>query len=359
MENQIMEELKATIKYDLFHYPQTGKKEQLKYLIKRLLRPGHTPKKDPFFWPQALFTQALEAAGELESLVSYYDSWKKSGMNIYHPDNVMNGYSLVYVYEKTGNVKYKEMMDRIYRYVCSYYGEYGQTFPYRRNHPTHVYVDGLGMVVPFLCRYGAVFGIPEAVALGQGLLLEFLEKGMDETTGLPYHGYDLKTGVKYGIIGWGRAAGWLLLAMADSVEYMKTGKEKERIVTAFQKLAKDCFAYLQTTGYFCWQLSAVEGPVDTSATAMIGYAIAKGKNKAFLRCDCEMDEMMGKTITKDRLSIKEALDRVERALALSFREGRVYDCSGECEGYARYPQSYGAYPWSNGPCLRFLWEKNK
>ena len=42
-----------------------------------------------------------------------------------------------------------------------------------------------------------------------------------ETSGLPYHGYDLKTKVKYGIIGWGRAVGWLLLAMADSYEYLE------------------------------------------------------------------------------------------------------------------------------------------
>lgn len=40
---------------------------------------------------------------------------------------------------------------------------------------------------------------------------------MDEKTGLPYHGYDEKTGMKYGIIGWGRACGWMLLGLSQSI----------------------------------------------------------------------------------------------------------------------------------------------
>ena len=359
MEEKMLESLLEKTKYDLFHYHEKHGKEKIKYSLKRLLKPKDTPKVDPYFWPQALLTQTLETAEQLEILVKYYDDWYKSGTIINHIDNIMNGYSLVYVYEKTGNVRYKEMMDKLYDYLSLYYKEHGNTMPYRRNHTTHVYVDGLGMTVPFLCRYGETFGVREAVELGQKLLLDFLEKGMEETTGLPYHGYDLKTGVKYGVVGWGRAVGWLLLGMVDSIEFMRESREKEVIVKAFQELAKNSFQYFQESGYFTWQLPAKEGPIDTSATGMIAYAIAKGKRTAYLRCDCEMDEIMGKTISADRLSIEEALKRMERALSRSYREGQIVDSSGECEGFSRYPQIYGSYPWSNGPTLRFLWERKK
>ena len=359
MPEKMIEELKEQMKYDLFHYPERTRKEELKYRIKRLLRPLQTPRRDPYFWPQAFMCQALEAAKEWEILVQYYDGFCRAGMPVSQPDHVMNGYSLVYVYDKTGKAKYKRMMDSIYQYVLSYYEEYHHTLPYRRNHPTHMYVDALGMVVPFLCRYGDRFQVGEAIELGQKLLMEYLDKGMDKETGLPYHGYDLITGVKYGIIGWGRAVGWLLMAMADSVEYMKEGREKEKIVKAFQGLVKACFSYVQSTGYFGWQLETLEGPADTSATSMIAYAVAKGKNKAFLWGEGEPDELMEKIIGDTGMSVKEAMDRMERALFLSFEKGRIMDCSGECEGFSRYPQVYGSYPWSNGPGLRFLLEKRK
>ena len=105
------------------------------------------------------------------------------------------------------------------------------------------------------------------------LLTEFLKYSMDEVTGLPYHGYDTKTKVKYGIIGWGRAVGWLMLAMCDSFEYLAEGKEK--LLLAYQKLVKKVLDYLREGGCFSGQLSTLEGPKDTSATAMIGYAMKK------------------------------------------------------------------------------------
>ena len=357
MEEKILNTLLEKIKYDLFHYHEKSGKEKIKYRIERLLKPKDTPRIDPFFWPQALLTQTLEEAEQLEVLLLYYDKWYKAGVTIYHIDNIMNGYSLVYVYLKTGNIKYKKMMDKLCDYLCSYYKEYGNIMPYRGNHPTHIYADELGMIVPFLCRYGESFGVQEAVELGQKLLIDFLEKGMDETTGLPYHGYDVNTGVKYGIVGWGRAVGWLLLGMADSVEFMRDSREKEIIVIAFQQLVKNSFQYFKESGYFPWQLPAREGPVDTSATAMIAYAIVKGKRTAYLRCDCEMDELMGKTLPAGRLSMEEVLKRMEKALIQSYQEGQIMDCSGECEGFSQYPQVYGGYPWSNGPTLRFFLER--
>lgn len=355
MKYRIIEELRETVKTDLFQYPYYTRKQNIKYRMKRMIKPSDTPKRDGYFWPQAMMTQALEAVDEIEILKTYYDRWKEKGMHLFHPDNVMNGYSLVYVYVKTGNVKYKKMMDEMYEYVMKYYEEFHHTLPYRKHHPTYIFVDTLGMVVPFLCRYGNLFGKDSAIQLGEKLIIEFLENGMDEKTGLPYHGYDLKTGVKYGIVGWGRAVGWLLLAMADSVEYMKNGKEK--VVKAFQELSKTVFKYFRETGYFSWQITAMEGPADTSATAMIGYAVRKGKNKAYLKCDCELDEIMGKTISEDKLSIKQAMERVEGALQYSYCDGKIWDSSGECEGFAQYPQVYGSYPWSNAPALRFFVEK--
>lgn len=350
---QILRQLKEETKYQLFHYPETTKKQDIKYCIKRIVRRAHTPKRDLFFWPHALLTQSLETAGELETLKRYYDFWIEKGLEIRNIDNIMNGYSLLYVYEETKDEKYKIAADKLYEYLLQYEKEMQGTMPYRKGTPNHVYVDGVGMIAPFLCRYGSMFQKKEAIDMGIKQIQDFLKYGMDESSGLPYHGYDIKTGVKYGIIGWGRSLGWLLLAMADSIEYIPEPAEGLEVVEAFQKLLKTALLYLRKDGYFAWQLSAMEGPKDTSSTAMIGYALKRSKD--YLNCKVNQKQTGFGDGDKRSIAVENALNKIEGALISSCKDGKIYDCSGECHGFSQYPQTYGAYPWSLGPGMRFLW----
>lgn len=348
---QVLQELRKEAKVQLFHYPVFTKKQDIKYLIKRLLRPANTPKRDPFFWTHAMLAQGLEEAGELEVLRQYYDLWIERDLPVHNVDNIMNGYSLLYVYEQTKDEKYKAAADKLYQYLLQYKSEMKETIPYRKNHPTHIYVDGLGMIVPFLCRYGKMFGNKESIELGVLQIKEFVKQGMDETSGLPYHGYDLKNKVKYGIIGWGRAVGWLLLAMADSYEYLDK-EDREWLGKVYQKLLQDSLQYLRKDGYFSWQLSAKEGPKDTSATAMIGYALRKAMKLGLINRESEV--ALGKVSKGVTCNFGKITERMEHAICASVKQGEIIDCSGECEGFSQYPQVYGAYSWSLGPGLRFL-----
>ena len=316
----------------------------MKYLVKRVLKPKDTPKRDSFFWPHAMLAQALEEAGEVETLIQYFDAWIEKGLPIENLDNIMNGYSLLYVYEKTGDVKYKQAAEQLYQWISEYGKQMGNPMPYRKHHPNHVYVDGLGMVVPFLCRYGAMFKKREAIDLAVAQVRDFLSYGMDNTTGLPYHGYDTKTKEKQGIIGWGRAVGWLMLALADSIEYIPD-EDAGELIREFTLISDAALKYLREDGYFSWQLSAMEGPRDTSATAMIGYALKKSVS---------FDLNSQKKNSREEKTEKEAFVKIESAILNSCKEGKIYNCSGECDGFSQYPQRYGAYPWSLGPGLRFM-----
>lgn len=348
MSEKMFKMLIEEAKQEIFQYPLYTKKQDIKYLIKRILKPKDTPKRDKFFWPQAMLAQALEEVGELETLIKYYDAWIEKGLATYNVDNIMNGYSLLYVYEKTGDAKYKQAADKLYTWVCEYAKQMGNPMPYRKHHPHHVYVDGLGMVVPFLCRYGTMFQKEEAIRLGVEQIKDFLNNGMDKATGLPYHGYDIKSKEKQGIIGWGRAVGWLMLAIADSIEYIADDQYREELIRKFTNLSNNTLKYLRDDGYFSWQLSAVEGPKDTSATAMIGYALKKK-----VSCHKKLQMENNKNVDEEN-NIKESLAKMETAILSSCKDGKIFHCSGECEGFSQYPQRYGAYPWSLGPGLRFL-----
>ncbi len=104
------------------------------------------------------------------------------------------------------------------------------SFAYRSQHPDWLFADTLGMLCPFACRYGVQKQDKELLNLGIRQLELFFQKGMDEKTGLPYHGYDEKNGTKYGIIGWGRACGWMLLGLSQSisVDFRSSLQEQNR-----------------------------------------------------------------------------------------------------------------------------------
>ncbi|MDD7027056.1 MAG: glycoside hydrolase family 88 protein [Lachnospiraceae bacterium] len=339
---QQIESLLTEAKRQLFSYPETTKKEDLKRLVKKIIRPGTVARKDPFFWQHAMLTQALEEAKEAKTLKRYYESWLNKGLPVYNIDGVMNGYSLLYFYEQSKDANMLAAGEALYQYLLRYKEQSGGTIPYRKHHPTHIYVDGIGMMVPFLSRYGKIAGREEASSLAAEQLKLFWENGMDSKSGLPYHGYDTETKEKQGIIGWGRAVGWLALGLADSLEFLPADARKKELNEAFRCLVEAVMAYLREDGYFSWQLQAAEGPKDTSATAMIAYAVQKGIAVGALTEGYEK-QLIG----------------MEQAILKSVKEGRIYDCSGECEGFSQYPQIYGAYPWSLGPGLRFLLLRKK
>lgn len=110
---------------------------------------------------------------------------------------------------------------------------------------------------------------------------------------------------------------------------------RERLREPFVGLVDTVLHYQRPDGAFSWQLQALEGPADTSVTGMICAALKEG---------IELKILVGE-------NYRQAFRRGREALRKSVHDGKVYDCSGECEGFGQYPQRYGAYPWSLGPAL--------
>ena len=363
-----IEELAAMAVTQMLTYPVLTSSEKVKKMIKTYLLRRTSCMPDRFFWSHGMLAQGLETwmqvAGQIrnsaamsdgtytESLERYYDNWIQKGARINYVDTILNGYTLVGLYQQTGKVSYQRALEKMYQYLLDYPKDREGNIAYRLHHPTHIYADGLGMVCPFLSRFGKEFKREEAVTLSMTQLTNFLNYGMDAKSGLPYHGYDTATHQKLGIIGWGRAVGWLLLGLCDSLEYMEQlfkdheqfmngnehyVKDYEFCVEALGKLAASMEHYQLETGYFTWQLGAMEGPIDTSATAMIGYALLKGRTLGILPDSCQT-----------------VIEKAHEAIQASVKDGQIGDCLAECEGFSQHPQVYGAYPWSLGPGLRML-----
>ena len=361
---------------ELMAYGVPDRKMQLKRFVKKYMLGRKAAPKDMIFWPTGLLAEGLWhcrtelalqcgkgwkkesfdvelAQGQVRQIESvleaYFDRWRKKGMPLYFMDDLVAGETFLEQYlsrsadkeqaswqQDTRTRQYREAVDKMASFAMEYAKDETGSLLYRaKQRNGYVFADMLGLVCPFLYRYGMAFDRQECMELALKQIANFLAYGMDGESGLPYHGYDMAEGCKYGIIGWGRAVGWTLRGMSGC---FLSDYGRERLRTPFVRLMDTVLAYQRSDGAFSWQLQALEGPLDTSVTGMICTALKEG---------IELKILVGD-------NYRQALGRGKDSLARSIHEGKVYDCSGECEGFAQYPQRYGAYPWALGPALMIL-----
>ena len=361
---------------ELMAYGVPDRKMQLKRFVKKYMLGRKAAPKDMIFWPTGLLAEGLWhcrtelalqcgkgwkkesfdvelAQGQVRQIESvleaYFDRWRKKGMPLYFLDDLVAGETFLEQYlsrsadkeqaswqQDTRTRQYREAVDKMASFAMEYAKDETGSLLYRaKQRNGYVFADMLGLVCPFLYRYGMAFDRQECMELALKQIANFLAFGMDGESGLPYHGYDMAEGCKYGIIGWGRAVGWTLRGMSGC---FLSDYGRERLRTPFVRLMDTVLAYQRSAGAFSWPLQALEGPLDTSVTGMICTALKEG---------IELKILVGD-------NYRQALGRGKDSLARSIHEGKVYDCSGECEGFAQYPQRYGAYPWALGPALMIL-----
>lgn len=349
----------------LFLYPDLSAFEKGKRMLKKALLHQKIAPIDRYSWPNAMLAEGLLAAftatGDRQALLevcAYLERWGKKEYRIHTADNIMNGSLALWIEglmdpglmleearPKAGGLQQtcEQARERCADWLRKAPKTTGGLLAYRNWHPDWLFADTIGMICPFLCRYGARMKDEALLDLGIAQLEGFLERGMDPDTGLPYHGYDEKTGEKYSIVGWGRACGWLLKGLSGSLPWL-IGRPAafRRLLDAYRRLTRSVLSYQRPDGGFSWQLPAREGHRDTSAEGMIGAALAFGLRMGY-------DQEKG--------TAEEAMQRLFLAMQTSLENGDITDCLGECRGFGEYPQSYRAYPWGLGSALSFFGEK--
>lgn len=382
MEKARLQRMEAEAIRELLHYYDKDAKRKWKDRLKKAaLR--YVPPDDGIFWDTGLLANGLskrlhDGKGAREEILAglrqYFDRWIGKGMPVFYLDDTLCGVALLRLYEATREAKYKAGADRLAGYLLSL-GEKeadgAGSIPYRPAQKNgHIYVDGIGMMCPFLTMYGVKYGNRAAVDLALTQVKNMLAYGMDAKKGLPYHGFQYEKREKCGIIGWGRAVGWLLMGLQGALYWLREGDaadreeggfgwtghgqaaqeycgEYEELRKAFLGLLEAVKPYQREDGGFSWQLEAMEGPADSSATAMIARAV-----QFAVECGWT-DAVKSGAIYKEK-DAREMLRDAALFLEDSEKEGRIYRCLGECLGFSQHPQAYGAYPWALGVALEVL-----
>jgi len=300
-----------------------------------------------YFWTTAILISGLHRVYESISfdtppdiIESFFEKRlvvEKAGQELIYLDSAMHGYTLIKMYELNNITEYRAPINQLAKYLIEKHVKSSRgVLPYRSRNPEMVYIDTIGMVCPFLAYYGRKFDSKEAINLSVLQIKDFFEHGFDSKTGLPYHAYNSVTHEKKGLIGWGRGIGWIVYGVVDALEYIpECHQEYRKIAQQFRLLMDILLQYQDELGYLKWHVNDRDSHIDTSATSMFGYALARGVLLGIL----------GEQYLPKAQACLKALEQSTDV------DGLVHGCSGECIGLGEYSKKYGAYPWAQGPTL--------
>jgi rhamnogalacturonyl hydrolase YesR len=254
----------------------------------------------------------------------------------------MNGSICLYLHKVTGEQKYLDECNRLYKFITNRPTDHDGGIPYRSS-SDDIFIDSIGMICPFLAEYGKLTGDNDATNIAIRQLKNFIKYGFDRSSNLPYHGYNLDYNIKCGIIGWGRGLGWFLIGLTGVlINLDKTHKDYQYLHDVLISTISTVMSYQDETGGFHWQLHCLDEPLDSSATSMILYAASNCLNDGIIPKKYQTHISLG----------------MKYLCSQACNKG-VFSCSAECGGFSKYPQEYNSYPWSIGPTLAVLSIKNR
>ncbi|MFC2138917.1 glycoside hydrolase family 88 protein, partial [Bacteroidota bacterium] len=211
----------------------------------------------------------------------------------YNIDEINEGRMLLFLYQQTGEEKYKKAADLIKSQLEAHPRTSEGGFWHKLRYPNQMWLDGLYMGSPFLAEYGKIFDIPDDIedVLNQIFLIE--KHLRDSSTGLFYHGWDESKEQDWAdpITGlsetfWGRAMGWYAMAIVDALDYIPQNHEsRDSVIHIMQRFAKAIKDYQDTSGVW-WQVIDRGGDegnyLESSVSCMFSYSLAKAVRLGYI-----------------------------------------------------------------------------
>ena len=148
-------------------------------------------------------------------------------MDNYNLDFINSGKVLFYLYEATGEKRFRMAMDTLLQQFKGQPRTADGGFWHKKVYTHQMWLDGLYMASPFLSQHGATFNQPACIDEAIHQLITVAKHTYDQKTGLFYHGWDESCSQKWAnpVTGtspnfWGRSIGWYAMALVDNLDYI-------------------------------------------------------------------------------------------------------------------------------------------
>ncbi len=212
-------------------------------------------------------------------------------------DYIMPGNLLLILYKETKQEKYKLAAQNIRRVFDTYPRTKDGGF-WHANIPSRawqLWADGVFMSLPFLARYGEMFG--ESKYTNDEVVKQMLiyyKHLNDPATGLLWHAYDesgaqpwANPATHQSAFHWGRAFGWYAMTLIILLDIIpKDQPQRGKLIKIVQQLAK-AFARYQDPKTGLWYQVVDKGDVagnwhETSCSSMYTYMLWMGVKRGYL-----------------------------------------------------------------------------
>ena len=242
-----------------------------------------------------------------------------------------------YVYltnNKNHNANVSEL-NAIYSTILSLKQDNG-TIPYRKQLPNIRFVDTVGLICPFLVKYGLTFANNDAIELAKAQICEF-SRFLHPITGTPPHAYDIKKDVPLGIYDWGRGIGWYLLGITECYRIVPSGDFHDFLQKQILSLGESLLKHQLPSGGFAASLFCENAPAESSATVLCGLLFQQcfeitGNEKYYNATDLVISQLM----------------------KLTQRNGAIDMSQGDTKGIGLYSSKYSYMPFTQGLTLLLL-----
>jgi unsaturated rhamnogalacturonyl hydrolase len=213
-------------------------------------------------------------------------------------DQINPGRSLFALLRETGDARYWRAIHRLREQLSWQPRTREGGFWHKLIYPHQIWLDGVYMAGPFLAEYAATYNEPDAFdeVVREILLVE--QHLRDPHTGLFYHGWDESRLQRWANPGtgcsphfWGRAIGWYAMAMVDVLDTLPaTHPQRDHIIAILGGLVA-AVARVQDQASGVWHQILDQGGrpgnyLESSASCMFVYAIAKGVRRGYLDASC-------------------------------------------------------------------------
>jgi unsaturated rhamnogalacturonyl hydrolase len=248
----------------------------------------------------------------------------------YNIDNINSGKLLFFLYDETGDEKYRKAIDTLMMQLKSHPRTKSNNFWHKNIYPNQIWLDGLYMAQPFYMAYETRYNKKENYNDIINQFKNVRKYIFNEDKQLYYHAYDeakiqnwanKETGQSPNY--WIRAMGWYLMALIDAMDVMSKEifEHYKALEGLFKEAIRGILKYQDHESKLFYQLidkPDLEGNyLETSGSSMIAYAILKG---------CRLGVLQNEKYLLKGLEILEGITTNKL-----IKDGDTYKLSGICE----------------------------